>query len=213
MDNKKYTLAELRELGEFLGVPGIYSKRNQNRHHLARYIYWWLHLDDQANIKEDTPAASGFDEPNGEDNRDANTRGISPAGDSSHLIKPDIADDSPKTSSKSEYKKSEVFPDNWNPAHFGEIDPQAEPTGQLLLTFYDPAKPPDPDDFPQQADYLQAWANWEQKFPELSQHFTGRVNHLVEIASINAPTKRQSSPPFPAKNTRTKQLKSYQSIN
>lgn len=62
MDKKDYTLPELQELGLFLGIPGIYSKRNQNKEHLRQYIYWWLKLDDQADIGDPTNSTNSAPE-------------------------------------------------------------------------------------------------------------------------------------------------------
>lgn len=53
----------------------------------------------------------------------------------------------------------------WNPAHFGHVDFQKEPDGQLTIFFEDSHEPPDPDDFASLEAYKIAWITWEQTQP------------------------------------------------
>lgn len=50
----------------------------------------------------------------------------------------------------------------WNPAHFGHVNFQKEPDGQLTIFFEDAHEPPDPDYFTNLEAYKIAWTAWEQ---------------------------------------------------
>jgi hypothetical protein len=58
MDKTELTLSELRAFAQELGIPGIYSKENQNKAHLHSYIYWWLELDDQEHSAPPEPESA-----------------------------------------------------------------------------------------------------------------------------------------------------------
>lgn len=75
MNNEHITLTELRAFGESLAIPGLYSKRNQDKAHLARYIDWWIRL---------TQMEQGIDQP--EEPSDSSTPAASP--DSSSMLNP-----------------------------------------------------------------------------------------------------------------------------
>lgn len=48
----------------------------------------------------------------------------------------------------------------WNPAHFGEVPRQMEPTGQLTIFWEDSLEPPDPDDCKTLEEYYRLWSKW-----------------------------------------------------
>lgn len=62
-------------------------------------------------------------------------------------------------------KNEEVF-DRWNPAHFGELEFNADDNGQLNLLKVATTEPPEPDDYPNLQDYEAAWAEWEKRLAE-----------------------------------------------
>jgi len=62
--------------------------------------------------------------------------------------------------------KNEEVNDRWNPAHFGELEFNAEDNGQLNLLKVATVEPPEPDDYPNLQDYEAAWAEWEKRLAE-----------------------------------------------
>ncbi|MFB2834996.1 hypothetical protein [Floridanema evergladense] len=67
-----------------------------------------------------------------------------------------------------EITKTEEVNDRWNPAHFGDLEFNADDNGQLNLLKVATIEPPEPDDFLvgnviDLQQYKEAWAEWEKQ--------------------------------------------------
>lgn len=67
-----------------------------------------------------------------------------------------------------EIAKNEEVNDRWNPAHFGDLEFNADDNGQLNLLKVATTEPPEPDDYPNLQDYEAAWAEWEKRLAEVA---------------------------------------------
>ena len=80
-----------------------------------------------------------------------------------------------------EIAKTEEVNDRWNPAHFGELEFNADDNGQLNLLKVATTEPPEPDDYPNLQDYEAAWAEWEKRLAEVAP----ACEKLIDLSGAN----------------------------
>ncbi|MFB2839770.1 hypothetical protein [Floridanema evergladense] len=80
-----------------------------------------------------------------------------------------------------EIAKTEEVNDRWNPAHFGDLEFNADDNGQLNLLKVATTEPPEPDDYPNLQDYEAAWGEWEKRLADV----TPASEKLIDLSGEN----------------------------